>query len=148
MDNGVHGIVILGIGRCTIDQLLGLRRNATNGMTTNGVRIVVDAVVNERISNCILASRAFRDGNYVSNVVRAALGTIGEVLLIGIIGLDDGGTIVAFGVARDGVVGAVESNVAGQEAIETIVALTVAHVFCHEARNQLTDGVQGEGTTV
>ena len=103
MNDRIHGIVILGVGRGAIDELLGLRGNATNGVATDGVGIVVDAIIDEGVTNGILIGGALWNCDYVANVVGTALWGVGYILLVGVIGFDNGTAIIALGVAVDGI---------------------------------------------
>ena len=72
-------------------------------MATYGVGIVKNTIVDEGVTHGILIGGALWNGNDVSNVVGAALGGVGYILLVGVVGFDDGTAIVALGVAIDGI---------------------------------------------
>ena len=103
MNDRVHGVVVLGVRRSTVDQFFGLGGNSTNGMATYGVGIVINTIVDEWITDGILIGGTLWNGNDIPNVVGATLGGVGYILLVGVVGFDDGTAIVAFSVAIDGI---------------------------------------------
>ena len=148
VEDRVDGVVVLGVGWQAVVQLLGLRADAADAVPEDGVGVVVGLGVDEGVARRVDVGGAGGDGEDVSDVVGAALGDVDEVLGVGLVRVDDGAAIVALLVARDFVVRAVETDVARQEAAESIVLLAVAHIFGDEAGNELLDGLQRQRTAI
>ena len=72
-------------------------------MPGDGIHVIIYLIIDEGIADCIEVFGAGRDSEDIPDVVVAAFGSVGKILLVGIVRVNDCIAVVAFLVPFDGI---------------------------------------------
>ena len=141
MDRGVHGVIVNRIGRGSEDELFGRCADAADGMTADGVGVVVDVVFDGGIGEGGNILGTFANSEHVGDVGGPADWSVVWIGREGFERVIDGAAVVTLTVPRYFVIGAVEAHIARQKTAEAHVAAT----FPGDNLVQCRDGQRSAG---